>query len=69
MIERRYMKEKILMWLAWKMPTELVYWCSLRLGAYATQGEHGKTIVPELTFMDAIKRWEEKQDKNSIAND
>ncbi len=26
--------------------------------AHATQGKYGTTIVPELSMMDAIKRWE-----------
>lgn len=49
--------EKIWIWIAWLLPRPLVYWCSLRLGAHATTGTHGQTIVPNLTFVDAIKRW------------
>jgi len=26
--------------------------------AHATTGEYGSTVVPELTAMDALKRWE-----------
>ena len=53
------MKEKIWTFIAWHLPRKLVMWCAIRLGAYATQGKYGTTIVPELTFMDAIKRWDE----------
>lgn len=52
------MKEKVWMWLAWKLPNTLVMWASIRLIAHATQGEYGSTIVPELSAMDALKRWE-----------
>jgi hypothetical protein len=52
-------REKITIWIAWRLPSYLVYWCSLRLIAYATQGEYGNTIVPELSAMDALKRWED----------
>lgn len=45
---------------AWKMPRWLVMWCSVRLIANATQGEYGNTIVPELTAMDALKRWADR---------
>jgi len=38
-------------------PRPLIYWCAIVLGANATQGEYGHQIVPELTFMDALKRW------------
>lgn len=44
--------------LIWKLPKSLVYWCAIRLGAHATTGEFSNTVVPELSFMDALKRWE-----------
>ena len=49
--------EKMRIKLAWAMPKWLVYWCAIRLVAHATSGEYGSTIVPELTAMDALKRW------------
>ena len=51
------MIEKIKMFVAWRMPEWLVYWCTLRLGAHATTGEYENQIVPDLRFMDAINRW------------
>jgi hypothetical protein len=47
----------IWMRLAWLMPRSLVYWCAIRLGAHATQGKYSDQVVPELLFMDALKRW------------
>jgi hypothetical protein len=47
----------IWMRLAWLMPRSLVYWCAIRLGAHATQGQYSDQVVPELLFMDALKRW------------
>jgi len=29
----------------------------MQLGAEVTTGKYGNTIVPELTFMDAVKRF------------
>ncbi len=52
-------KEKTMFWAAWKMPKWLVYFCSIRLIAHATQGEYSGQIVPELYAMDALKRWED----------
>jgi len=52
--------DKFWLWLVFKLPRPLVYWCGIRLGAFATQGQYGNTIVPELSFMDALKRWEKK---------
>ena len=54
-------KEKIQMKVAWMLPKWLVTWASIRMIAYATQGEYGDTIVPELTAMDAVKRWLDKE--------
>ncbi len=56
------MTEKILIWIAWRLPKTLVRWCGFRIGAHATQGKYGTTIVPELGFMDAMKRWENTDD-------
>lgn len=42
---------------AWVLPRRLVYWCAIRVGCNATQDEHSGQIVPDLLFMDAIKRW------------
>ena len=55
---RRTWGEKFYLWFVWKLPRNLVMWCAVRVGAYATTGEYGHTIVPELSFMDALKRWE-----------
>jgi hypothetical protein len=52
------MKEKIIMWIVWRLPKWMVYWSTIRLFAHATQGEYGTTIVPELKAMDALQRWE-----------
>lgn len=51
-------KEKLQMWFAWRLPKWLVKWAAVRLMAHATTGEYGSTVVPELTAMDALKRWE-----------
>ena len=51
------MTEKLWMWLAFMMPRPLTYWCAIRLGAHATQGAYSGQVVPDLMFMDALKRW------------
>ena len=48
---------KVRMKIAWLMPRWLVYFCAIRLMAYATQGKYGDTEVPALSAMDAIDRW------------
>ncbi len=49
--------EKFYIWLAWKLPKNLVKWASIRLMVNATQGQYSTTVVPELTAMDALNRW------------
>jgi hypothetical protein len=49
--------EKLWIWMAWRMPKELVRWCGVRIGANATTGEHSRQDVPELSFLDAMRRW------------
>jgi hypothetical protein len=52
--------EKWLMKFVWALPKKIAYWSTIRVGAHATTGQWGNTIVPELTLMDALKRWEQK---------
>ena len=51
------MLEKVVMWIAWHLPKPIVYWCAIRVGCNATQDQWSNQIVPELKFMDALKRW------------
>jgi hypothetical protein len=46
------------MWLAWRLPRRLIYWCAIRLISAATVGKHADTVVPELSAMDALARWD-----------
>ena len=50
--------EKILMWIAWRLPKRLAACAAYRIGAFATQGKYSTTVVPEVTFMDVMHRWE-----------
>lgn len=52
------LKDKIIMWIAYRLPKRLVYWCAIRVSAHATTGKYSSQIVSELRAMDAIRRWE-----------
>ena len=54
----RETKEKLQMKLVWALPRWMIKWASVRMIAHATQGEYGDTIVPELSAMDALDRWQ-----------
>lgn len=52
------MGERIWQWAARHLPRKLIYWAAIILIAEATQGKYSQQIVPDLTAMDALKRWE-----------
>ena len=39
------------------LPKKIVYFCFMKVMAYSTTGKYGATIVPELSGMDAVKRY------------
>lgn len=51
--------ESLLRKIVWRLPRRIVYWAYIRVAAHATTGVYGNTVVPELTMMDALKRWDE----------
>lgn len=63
------MKDKLKMWFAWHMPKWLAYWCTVRLGVHATTGRFSDQVVPDLTYMDTLKRWERLAPKEYIDAD
>ena len=48
---------KLPYWIAARMPRWLVYHCAIRLMVNATGSKYPNQIVPELTAIDALKRW------------
>ena len=44
-------------WLVRRLPKKLVYFSFMHVMVYSTTGKYGNTIVPDLTGMDAIKRY------------
>jgi len=52
--------ERLQMWIAWRLPRWLVKWATVRLCGHATTGRYSSTVVPELTTMEALRRWDEQ---------
>ncbi len=44
-------------WLVRQLPKKLVYFCFMHVTAHATTGEYETTVVPDITCMDAVKRY------------
>jgi len=49
--------EKTAIAIAWHLPRTLVKWAAIRLMVNATTGKHSAQVVPDLTAIDALKRW------------
>lgn len=57
--QARKFSEKVLRKIVWLLPRKVVMWAFIRVVAHATTGKWGNQIVPELSAMDALKRWDE----------
>lgn len=44
------------------LPKSVVLYCALYVMSYATTGKYSNTVVPELSGMDAIKRFSHDYD-------
>lgn len=51
------MKDKIIHWIARRLPKRLIYWCTIRAISYATTGKYGNTEAPAICAMEVLKRW------------
>lgn len=49
--------EKLWVWLAWRLPKELVRWASVRLMAHATTTEYAQKEPAEVSILDALRAW------------
>jgi hypothetical protein len=56
--EANKVRERLVMALVWRLPRWLIYWSAIRLMAHATTGRYGSQVVPDLTVMDALERWD-----------
>ena len=43
--------------IAWALPRRVVYWCAVRLMSNGTTGAFSGQVVPDLTAVDALRRW------------
>lgn len=48
--------ERFWMSVAWRLPRSLAYWATVRMGAEASTGQYSHQVVPEMTFLDVLKR-------------
>jgi hypothetical protein len=51
------MLEKIWIWIAWKLPKDLVKWVISRAFANATTGIYSNTECTSITAVEVMQRW------------
>lgn len=51
-------RDRALRWIVWRLPRSIVFWAAIRVVANATTGPYENQVVPELSAMDALDRWE-----------
>ncbi|KKN64714.1 hypothetical protein LCGC14_0488460 [marine sediment metagenome] len=49
--------DKLWLWIADRLPRRLVMWTAIRLMVNATAGKYSGQIVPDLTAIEALRRW------------
>lgn len=54
-------KEVFYKWFVYKLPKELVYYCTIRLMAYGTTGKYSNTNVGNVRAITLLKRWCDKE--------
>lgn len=52
------MREKIIMWIAWHLPRDVVKWAMIRCFAHATSGRWGGDHVDAIGYKEVHDRWE-----------
>ena len=62
------MKERILIWITWKLPKSLVYWCAIRLMTYNFTGSPcSRTCTEALKGWDTPMQLKEEKEKHNAA--
>ena len=51
-------REKLQRRIAWMLPRSIIMWAYIRVVAHATTGKWSSQVVPELSAMDALERWD-----------
>jgi hypothetical protein len=50
--------DRLYRWLEGRLPRCLVKWATMRLIVHDTSREYETTVVPDLSAMEAVRRWD-----------
>jgi len=51
--------QRVAMKVAWALPKQVAYWAAIRVMAHATTGSYSNQVVPDLTALQALDRWDD----------
>jgi hypothetical protein len=51
--------ERWLRAIVWRLPRSVAMWSTVRVIGHATTGRYTNQVVPELTAMEALRRWDD----------
>jgi hypothetical protein len=54
----RQIPDRVAIFVAWHLPRRVVRWTAIRLICHATQGKWNHTVIPDLTAIEALTRWD-----------
>lgn len=57
---RRVFANQVAKWVAYRLSRRVVYWAAIRLGAHASTGKWSTTMATDMTFFDALERWDDQ---------
>lgn len=61
----RHWDEHLLMWVAWRLPPELIKWCYVRVIATATTEKFADKTPHEVSIMDALAWWSHRHEREN----
>ena len=59
-------KDQLAQWVVWKLPHRIIYWATIRAVAHATQGPYSEVMVPSVSVMDVLDRWENQSEEDGV---
>ena len=55
-------RHRLFTWFLWRLPRSWMYWAVIRVWAHGTQHQWGDTAPNDLTWSEALKRWDIDRD-------
>ena len=64
----RTKRNNFITWFIWRLPRSWMYWAVIRVWAYGTTGKYGTTAPDDLSWNEALNRWNTSNDIEGSTN-